>query len=229
MIAVLVNAIGVFFASLVGRSIGHRIPTKIQESIISIIAVAVLVMGVSYGQKGSMILTIISLVIGIIVGELIDIDGALLKLGVGFKKLFKTSSSDTTFVEGFVTSTLLFCVGSMAILGSFEAGISKNYELIYTKSLMDSITAIVLASSLGIGVGLSSISILVYQGALTLLSSLIAPFFTQGVIDNISGVGGIMLIAISLQMLRVKEFKTANMLPALLVPIIYDALMGIIF
>ena len=171
-----------------------------------------------------------SLVIGIVIGEKLDLEGSVNKLGEKFKKLLikNPEDNDSKFVEGYVTATLIFCMGSMGILGSLDAGIRGNSDILLAKASIDGITALILASTMGIGVAVSGFSLLIYQGTLTILASFLAPIFSEAVIANISGIGGVMIFAIGLQMMKIKNFKIANTLPALLVPLIYQLILNII-
>lgn len=230
MIGVLANALAVLILGTLGSKIGNKIPKSLQETMLSIIPISILMVGINAGLKGDTLIIIISLVIGIIIGEKLDLEGAINKLGEKFKKLLikDEDNKDSKFVEGFVSTTLIFCMGSMGILGSLDAGIRGNCDILFAKASIDGITALILASSLGVGVALSGFSLLIYQGFLTLLASFLAPIFSEAVIANISGIGGVMIFAIGLQMMKIKNFKIANTLPALLIPLIYQLILNII-
>lgn len=230
MIGVLANALAVLILGTLGSKIGNKIPKSLQETMLSIIPISILMIGINAGLKGDTLIIIISLVIGIIIGEKVDLEGAINKLGEKFKKILikDEDNKDSKFVEGFVSTTLIFCMGSMGILGSLDAGIRGNCDILFAKASIDGITSLILASSLGIGVALSGFSLLIYQGFLTLLASFLAPIFSEAVIANISGIGGVMIFAIGLQMMKIKNFKIANTLPALLVPLIYQLILNII-
>lgn len=230
MIGVLANALAVLILGTLGSKIGNKIPKSLQETMLSIIPISILMIGINAGLKGDTLIIIISLVIGIIIGEKLDLEGAINKLGEKFKKILikDEDNKDSKFVEGFVSTTLIFCMGSMGILGSLDAGIRGNCDILFAKASIYGITALILASSLGVGVALSGFSLLIYQGFLTLLASFLAPIFSEAVIANISGIGGVMIFAIGLQMMKIKNFKIANTLPALLVPLIYQLILNII-
>lgn len=230
MIGVLANALAVLILGTLGSKIGNKIPKSLQETMLSIIPISILMIGINAGLKGDTLIIIVSLVIGIIIGEKLDLEGAINKLGEKFKKILikDEDNKDSKFVEGFVSTTLIFCMGSMGILGSLDAGIRGNCDILFAKASIDGITSLILASSLGIGVALTGFSLLIYQGFLTLLASFLAPIFSEAVIANISGIGGVMIFAIGLQMMKIKNFKIANTLPALLVPLIYQLILNII-
>lgn len=206
---------------------GNRISKKISDRIMESIPLVILVMGITSTQKGDTLTVIISIVIGVIIGELLKIDKIIERIGDFFKNIFLRDGKDNKFQEAFVATSLLFCVGSMAILGSLDAGISKNYEILFIKSLLDGIVALILSSMMGFGVMVSAIPLFIYESFITLLAKFVSPILSEGVVLNIAGVGGIMLIALSLSMLKIKIFKVENMLPAIFIPIIYDVILKI--
>ena len=157
-------------------------------------------------------------------GEGINIDKKLNQLGGLIKSKVKSESGNVG--EGFVTATLLFCVGSMAIMGSLDSGLRGDHTVLYTKAIMDGISALIFASSMGIGVLLSAVPILLYQGSITLLSSFIQPYLTQSMMTEMNAVGGILLIGLGISILGIKEIKVSNLLPALVIPVILLALIG---
>jgi uncharacterized membrane protein YqgA involved in biofilm formation len=165
------------------------------------------------------ILFIISLVIGGIVGEIIGIEKGLEKLGLLLQR--KVGSGEHNIARGFVTASLIFCVGTMAIIGSLESGLRGNYDMLFAKSVLDGITAMILATTLGIGVIFSAAAVFIYQGAIILFASSLEPFLTTQVIREISIIGGILILGIGLNMMEIKKIKTANLLPAIFVPVIY--------
>lgn len=224
MFGVIVNALGIFVAAIIGVTIGHRIPKKIQEAVMVVVPLCVLIIGISSALQGDTLVTILSLVIGTSLGTLWNLEDRLDGMGIWLKKKFikKDGKQTSTFVEGFVAASLVYCVGSMAILGSLEGGIQKTYDILYAKTILDSISCVIFATTLGIGVAFSALSVFVYQGAITLLAGQLSPLFSPEVIENISGVGGIMIIALAIKMLNLKDIKAANMLPAILGPLIFE-------
>ena len=126
--------------------------------------------------------------------------------------------------RGFVTASLVFCVGAMAIVGALESGLTGNHQTLFAKSLLDGVTSIIFASTLGIGVIFSSISVLIYQGAITLAATYLKPFLTSGVVAQMSAVGGLLIVAIGLNILDIKKLRIGNMLPGLFIPLVYDML-----
>ena len=189
------------------------------------IALVTMVIGITFATASeNMLVVIISLVVGALMGEGINIDKKLNQLGGLIKSKVKSESGNVG--EGFVTATLLFCVGSMAIMGSLDSGLRGDHTVLYTKSIMDGISALIFASSMGIGVLLSAVPILLYQGSITLLSSFIQPYLTQSMMTEMNAVGGILLIGLGISILGIKEIKVSNLLPALVIPVILLAFIG---
>lgn len=215
----LVNALTIAIGGFVGTVIGRFIPKRHADLIMVSLQIVVLVLGIGFAIKSENILiVIISLVVGSLIGETLDLDKGMKKIGEGIRARLKNDGSDIS--TAFVTTTLIFCVGSMAILASIESGMKGNHTIHYTKAIIDGISAIFFASTLGIGVALSGASVLIYQGALTLLASVVAPYITPEIMTEVSATGGVLLIALALSMMEIKQIKVANMIPALIIPII---------
>ena len=224
MLGTYVNTVVVIIGSLVGLMVQNGLKERYSNTILHGVALAVLFIGISTTLNGMMnggepILFIISLVVGGLFGELLDIDRGLKNLGEWLQA--KVGSGEHNIAQGFVTASLLFCVGTMAILGSLDSGLRNNHDMLYAKSVLDGVTAIILTSSLGIGVILSAFSVLIYQGAIVLFASALEPVLTVEVIREISIIGGILIFSLGLGMLEIKRIKTANLLPSILVPPIY--------
>lgn len=161
---------------------------------------------------------IFSIVLGAIIGEALKLDVQMNRLGDGLKKF--TGGQSARFSEGFVTAFLLFCMGSMTVLGAFEEGLGGKPNLLLAKSLLDGISAIALAAAFGFGVLFSVIPLLLYQGGLTLLAAFLGQLFSEAIINELSAVGGILLIGLGLNILEIKSIKVLNMIPALIVAVI---------
>ncbi|MBZ4644337.1 MAG: hypothetical protein JG767_1946, partial [Deferribacteraceae bacterium] len=208
----LVNATTVTLGTIIGLFFGKRIKADIKDSVLKALALSVIVLGIKMAfEKHDFLAVLISLVLGTIFGEMIDIEKKLDNLGAYIQKKTKTDSG--TFVLGFVTSSILFCVGSMTIIGAIKDGLNNDPSVLYVKSMLDGVSSIILSSTLGIGVLFSVIIILVYQGGLSLLASG-ALFLMENEIyvNGISVAGGIIIIGIGLNMLNLTKIKTANML-----------------
>ena len=215
----IVNTLAIIAGAMIGVIAKKAIPQRMGDLVMSAIPIVVMVLGIQFGIASSNILiVIVSLVVGGIIGEWIDIDRRLDDFGVRIQSRMK--GGDSNFSAAFVSTTLIYCVGSMAILGSIESGINGNHTILYTKSLMDGISAIFFASTLGAGVIFSGISVFIYQGILTVLAGYIGPYLSPEVVTEMSASGGILLIALSFTILGIKKIKVANILPAIFLPVI---------
>ena len=233
-IGTIVNVVAVLAGSIIGLLSGRAIPEKIRESLMKALGVATMFIGIgctlaemlyikddgSLGTNGIMLM-IISLVIGTIVGELCKIEDRLESLGDRIKKM-KMFRNATTFTEGFVTSTLLISVGAMAIVGSIRDGINLDPTMLYSKSILDFVSTMVFASTLGVGVVLSAFPMGIYQGLITVLACILGEhFMSPAMVSDLSLVGSVLIFCIGINLFAGKKVKVGNMLPALLVPIIY--------
>ena len=220
----IVNALGVLGGGLIGlvihkllhRGIPERYSQRIMQGI-GLCTVYIAAAGLLDGSKT--LVTILSMVIGAVIGELLDLDGKITRLGQKLEARFG-GSGDDTFVQGFLSATLLFCVGTMAILGSLDAGLRNDHATLLAKSVMDTISACVFASTLGLGVLFSVVPLFLYQGGITLLSSVVGPYLTEGVIAEMNTVGSLLLLGLSLDLLGIKKLKLMNYIPAIFLPIL---------
>jgi uncharacterized membrane protein YqgA involved in biofilm formation len=220
MIGTFVNTTLVVIGSLTGMLLRKGIPESIQKIIITGLGLFSCILGGKMGfEMQRPLAVILSLILGGIIGELLKIEDFLENIGARLRRLTK-AQAETSFAQGFVTASLLFCVGPMTILGSLQAGLQGKPELLFVKSLMDGVSSIILASSLGFGVIFSALTVLIIQGGLTLLaqqfSFLTDPFY----LHDFTSVGGIMIFAIGLKLLGIKLIKVANFLPALAIVVL---------
>ena len=223
MIGTLINCIAIIAGSAVGLLLRRGMNESISKTVMQGVGLSVILIGVTGAIKtGNTLLVILSMVIGGVIGALINIDGKMNQLGAwAQKKLTRGDDENNTFAKGFVTASLVYCVGAMAVVGALDSGIRGDHTTLIAKSALDGITAIVFSSSLGIGVMLSAVPVLVYQGAIALLGTAIAPFLSDVVVTEMSAVGGLLIMAIGVNMLLEKDIKVANLLPAILIPFIY--------
>ena len=225
MVAVLVNVATVLLGSTVGLLFRNKINEKFTKAVISALALVTILIGLSSALGTADILcVIICMALGTIMGELIRIDDGVEGAGDFIKKkLLKRKSAENRFTEGFVTACIVFCVGSMTIMGSFEAGINGNNSIIYAKSALDFVSSMMFAAAMGFGVPFAALFVLVFQGALTLLAGVLAPFLSAAVVTEMSAVGGVILFGMGVNMLELspRRIKVANMLPAIFLPIAY--------
>ncbi|SHI28347.1 MULTISPECIES: DUF554 domain-containing protein [Clostridium] len=222
MLGTIVNFFTIFVGGIIGVLLKGGLPKRFTDTIMSGVALCVIYIGISGTLKGeNMLLIVISIAIGSLLGELINIDEKLILLGNFIENKAKSFSKDTSISLGFVTASLLFCVGAMAVVGSLESGLLGKYDILFTKSILDGVTSLILSSTLGIGVILSAFSVLVYQGLITLAASLLQNILTTPIVNEMSAVGSLLIIGIGLNMLGITKIKVANMLPAIFIPIIY--------
>ena len=221
MLGTIVNALAVIAGTFIGLLLKKGLPEKISDVVMKGVALCVLYIGISSSLSGTnALIAILSIVIGAVIGSLLDIDRRLNSLGELAERKLSKDDGKTSIAEGFVSASLLFCVGSMAIVGSIQSGLTGNHEMIYTKSMLDGISAIIFASTLGVGVFLSAAAVLVYQGIIVLCAQWVQPFLSDYVVAEMTCVGGLLIIALALNMLGVTKLKTANYLPAVFIPII---------
>lgn len=219
MLGTVVNVLTIVFGSIIGYFMRNGIKEEYKRTIMDGLGLAVLVIGISGSVKTeNMIIVIVSIVIGSIIGEIIGIEKKLDSLGGKLERKF--GKGDSNFSKAFISSTLVFCVGAMAIVGSLEAGLTGNYETLFAKSVLDGVAAIIFASTLGIGVIFSIFPLFIYQGSITILSTILKDVFTPIIINEMSAVGGLLILAIGINLLGIKKIKIGNMLPSLLVPIV---------
>jgi len=222
MLGVWANFFAVIVGGLLGTLLRGGIKEKYSKTINAGLALCVLLIGMSGALKTeNMLLVIVSVVIGSVLGELMRIEDGLDRLGAWAQRRF--AKGDTGFANGFVNATLLFSVGAMAVVGSLEAGLANKPDTLLAKSALDGVSAVIFASSFGIGVVFSTIPMTIYQGGIALLAGVLAPFLTDTLINEMSAVGSILIIALSLNMLNVtkERIRVGNMLPAILVPCVY--------
>ena len=227
MIGTIVNSVAVVIGCLIGFLIKGRLKTNISNTIISGLGLCVLYIGVSGALKGEdTLLMIICIVIGALIGELIDIDKWLSRLGeIIERKVNKVGKSNIAIADGFVSASLLFCVGAMAIVGSLESGLRGNHDTLFAKSLLDGVTSIILTSTLGIGVIFSAVTIFIYQGLITLGAGMLANVLSESVINNMTAVGSLLIIGLGFNILGITKIKVANMLPAVILPVLLGVFM----
>ncbi len=225
MLGTIVNAAAIIIGALFGIIIKKGIKESYKDTIMDGIGLSVILIGIMGGiEAQNIILVIASIVIGSIIGEALDIDKGLSRLGLSMEKRF--GKGDSNFSKGFVTASLVYCIGAMAIVGSLESGLSGNHETLFAKSILDGITAILFASSLGIGVAFSAMPVFVYQGTITLFANLIKDYLTPEAVNEMSAVGGLLILSIGINLMGIKKIKVANMLPAIFIPLIYYSIIG---
>ena len=229
----IVNVIAIIAGGALGLLLKRVLTIGLVEAIKQALGLGVLVVGLT-GTIGAMLksdggelssrymlLVIISLALGALIGHLLKIEDGIENGSRKIEEKFIKPDQTSSFAEGFITASLLFCIGSMAIIGAIEDGIHSDETILFAKSTLDAISAMVFASALGVGVLFASIPVAIYQGLLTALAVIIAPYLTPELTSQISAVGSVMIIAMGLNMLGVTKIKVSNNIPAIFIPVIY--------
>ena len=222
MIATFVNCGVIIVGCIIGLFIKGGIPERFNKIIMNGLALCAMFIGFSGALEGNnTIITIVSMAVGALIGELIDIDKWLNKLGETIQaKLDKGNGKESRIAEGFVNASLLYCVGAMSIVGALQAGLSGNYDTIYAKTVLDGVSSVIFSASMGIGVIFSSVTVLLYQGGITLCATFLSGILSQAVIAEMTAVGSLMIVGLGLNLLEVTDIKIANLLPGILVPVV---------
>lgn len=218
MLGTIVNTLAILAGCAIGLLLKRGINEKVTDAIMKGISLCVIYIGIDGMLEGSKTLAvIIAMALGAAIGTLLDLNGKMEKLGKMIEG--RISNGGAGIAQGFVTASLIYCVGAMAVVGSLQSGLNGDHSMLYTKALLDGISAMVLTASLGAGVGLSAASVFVYQGALTLLAGLIAPVLSDAVIAEMTCVGSILIAALGLNMLGVVKLKVMDYVPAIFIVI----------
>jgi len=232
----LINCALVIVGSLAGLLFKKLMPERLKNTLLQAVGLIVMFVGIGGAVSATLTLTdgvfgtkdtlcmILSIVFGTVIGELINIEKQLDSFGAFCQKKLVKGDAKSTFAEGMVTASLIFVVGAMAVVGALDNGIRGDNSTLVAKGIIDCITAMVLASTLGIGVMFSAVPVLVYQGAIALLGVYIEPYLTDTVISQMSFTGSILIFAIGINMLGLKKIKVGNMLPSIFMPILFDLL-----
>jgi hypothetical protein len=220
MIATFVNCATVIVGSLIGLILHRKINDSFKHVVYVGAGMISLILGIKMGLVTTRIVYMaLALILGGILGEWWNVEGGILRFGDFLKKRFAKEESEKDFAGGFLNASVIFCVGAMTLVGAFKAGAEGDYDLILTKSIMDGFMAIMLTAAMGIGVAFSAITILVYQGGITLLAGVLQPLVTELLMVELTAVGGVLVIMIGLNLLGLAKLKTANYIPALLITI----------
>ena len=230
MLSVFINVAAVLLGGTIGLFFNRSFPQHIADTVMKGLALCVLLIGISGALEGNYILiTILSVALGGALGEWLDLDGRLNWLGQKLEEKFgaKKNAGDSTIAprkslaEGFVSASMLFCVGAMAIVGSLQSGLTGDHSTIIAKSLIDGIAAILLASSLGAGVLFSAAAVFVYQGSIVLLAETLEPLLDAATVAEMSCAGSLLIVGLALNMLDLTKLKVTNYIPAVFLPILF--------
>lgn len=221
LLGTFVNMGTVLLGGGIGLLLGSRFPKQISSALMKALGLCVLFIGISGILKGeNQLITIIAMAVGTLIGEALDLDKHLNKLGDYLQGKFKSKNRNVSIAEGFVNASLLFCVGAMAIVGSLQSGLTGDNSMIYTKALLDFVSSMIFASTMGVGVLFSIFLILAYQGGIVVLAHFLAPFLTTTVINEMTCVGSLIIIGLSLNMLGITKLRVMNFVPAIFIPIL---------
>lgn len=229
LVGTFVNVATVIAGGAIGLACKKGIPERLNDSVFKALGLITMFIGISGCLCGeNTLVAVIAMILGTIVGELLDIDKRINNVGKFIERKVSKDNENSTIAQGFVSSSLLFCVGAMTIAGSLQAGLSGDCSVLFTKSAMDFCSSIIFASTLGVGVLFSAIFVLVYQGLITMLATWIAPLLTDAVVNEMSCVGYIIIIGLALNILGITKLKIMNMVPAIFLPIALVPLYNII-
>jgi uncharacterized protein len=220
LLGTIVNGICIITGTLIGK-VFHRIPENVKKTVMQGISLAVIILGIQMGLKSEQFLVVIfSLVLGAVLGEWWGLDDKLNRLGKWIERKLG-SSSQGTIAKGFVTGTLIFVIGAMAVIGSLDSGLRQDHRVLFTKSIIDGFTSLILATTLGIGVLFSAIPVMLYQGVIALFATQIESWVPIELMDSfiveMTATGGIMILAIGLNLLGLTTIRVANFLPGIVV------------
>ena len=220
MFGTVVNTLSILAGGLIGLLFRKGIPQKYKVSVIYAVGLAVILVGLRSALKSDdLLLIIFSMAIGTVTGEFLRIENHLENLGQWLENRFSGAGGGIS--RGFVTASLVYCIGSMAIVGAMESGLTGNHQTLYAKSVLDGITSIIFASTFGFGVLFSAVSVFIYQGLITVAAASLKNVLVPPVIDQMSAVGGLLIMAIGINLLDMQKLKVGNMLPAVFVPLVY--------
>ena len=216
-----VNAIAIVYGTILGLILKKGIPSKVSDTAMHGLALIIFYLGITGAMNGKhLIVEIISIVIGAVIGECLDLDYQMVRLGNFMEKLFRSKKGDSSISKAFVVSTLFFCVGAMGIVGALQSGLAMNHQTLYAKALIDGIVALIMTTTLGFGVALSSGMVFLYEGIISLMAQGISPYLTTTVINEISCIGAILLLGVSFNLLNLTKIRIMNLVPAVFIPIV---------
>jgi len=228
MLGPAVNGLAIIIGALVGTFCIKNVPLRFENIIVNAIGITIIYIGITGAMvSGRIMLLILSMAIGAILGELIDIDKGMNKIGKWAEN--KLGAGDSNFSKGFVAASIFVCVGSMAIVGSLESGLTGNHDIIFAKSLIDGIMSIVFASQYGIGVLFASVAVFLYEGAIVISAAFAKDLLTMEIINEMSAAGSLLIAALGINFMGLKEIKIANMIPAIFLPWLFIAAENMIF
>lgn len=230
MLGTIVNTVAVLIGAAIGMLLKKGLPEKMADTLMKGLGLCTLFLGISGSLQGeNTLIMILSIVIGTVIGEALDLEDKINRLGNRLERRFAgQSTGKASIAEGFVTASLLFCVGALAIVGSLQSGLQGEHEMLFNKSMLDFVAAAIFASTLGIGVMFAAGFVLLYQGSITVLSQWIAPFLTDFIINEMTCVGSVIIMGLALNMLSIIKLRVMNYVPAIFMPIILYPLFALL-
>lgn len=231
MLGTIVNALAIIGGSMLGLLFSKGIADNYKEIILSGVGLSVILIGIKSSlASDDLMVVIFSVILGAILGEGLKIEKKLELFGAFLEKKVAAKSSDSkSFARGFVTASLVFCVGSMAIVGSLESGLTGNHQTLFAKSVLDGVTSIIFASAMGAGVMFSGLAVFIYQGLITLTAVFMKNFLVPQTIEQMTSVGGLLIMAIGFNMLKITKIRVGNLIPAIFLPLAYFAFQQYVF
>jgi uncharacterized membrane protein YqgA involved in biofilm formation len=225
MLGTIVNTLAIIAGSLLGLFFSKGFADNYKEIILSGVGLSVILIGVKSSLvSDDLMVVIFSIIVGAILGEWLKIEERLEQFGAFLEsKVVAKSGDSSSFARGFVTASLVFCVGSMAIVGSLESGLTGNHQTLYAKSVLDGVTSIIFASAMGVGVMFSGIAVFLYQGLITLTAVFMKSFLVPQTIEQMTSIGGLLIMAIGFNMLKITKIRVGNLIPAIFLPLAYFA------
>ena len=222
MVGVIINVAAVLAGGTLGLLLGGRVPQRLRETIMQGLALCILLIGAQGAlETANVLAVIVCMVAGGLLGEALDIEKRLESLGALAERKFAHGGQNGRFAQGFITASLLFCVGAMAVVGSLNAGLTGDNSTLIAKAALDLVTAVFFAAALGPGVLLAAAAVLVYQGAIALMAGWLAPVLTDAIVTEMSAVGGLLIMGLSFNMLGMAKIRAGNLLPAIFLPLLY--------
>jgi uncharacterized membrane protein YqgA involved in biofilm formation len=227
MLGTIVNAAAIIAGSLIGLLFSKGIPDNYKEIVMGGVGLSVILIGIKSALvSDNLIIVILSVILGALIGEFLKIETRLESLGKYLESKVAARSSDTSsFARGFVTASLVFCVGSMAIVGSLESGLTGNHQTLFAKSILDGVTSIIFASAMGLGVMFSSAAVFLYQGLITMTAVLMKNLLVPETISQMTSVGGLLILAIGLNLLKITTIRVGNLIPGIFLPLLWYGLL----
>lgn len=217
MLGTIINAAAILFGALLGRLLKAGLPEKVRSIILQAIGLITILIGLQMVLEARNVLLVLAgMLAGAITGELLALEERLQRWGEALQRRFSSGRSGVSFAQGFVTASLLYCVGAMAVMGSLESGLTGRHTTLFAKSILDGTTSIMLSAGLGPGVAFAALPVFFYQGGITLLAGSLRHYMTGAVLAEMTATGGLLILGISLNILEIKQIKVGNLLPALL-------------